>query len=345
MFLVSFSKTQRDFLESNRIEFYIYYFSRDLILKVAEMSRRRIIRKVKNTDAVKCYKCDKTFSAERYLVIHQEKIPDCDKELKCNKCKKIFKTHSHLNSHLNRKTPCAPEEVPVIKGDNEENRCKYCSGTYCNRQSLKRHYKTCSAKDNPTSLIELVKSQNNKIDQLTKTVEQLQNGNIIVNQTYNDNRVTNNIIMIGFGNEDLKRIVGTELAAQFLLDHKAEGVVPKLVEYLHCNPENPELQNVYMSHDDDEVAVVFGRSDTKDELTWIYEKAEIVSKQLIDNVNGIYLTGGFPSEEILELENAELDRSTIQIMKDSKNKKAIDENIEKVNDVLKAARTLHPKDE
>lgn len=86
----------------------------------------------------------------------------------CHICKKSFRDAYELRRHLNRKEPCAPNLVPVIKNDNSKNMCKFCGKTYSSIYSLKRHQKVCvmvMAK-NPRLMLNYVLHRDQEIEQL-----------------------------------------------------------------------------------------------------------------------------------------------------------------------------------
>ena len=96
-----------------------------------------------------CKKCKKSFKQERYLKQHQNRINPCLSEYRCQKCNKKFQSASLLKRHEGRITPCAPASIPVITGDNEENKCHLCGNTYASTSNLKRHKKTCKMTSSP----------------------------------------------------------------------------------------------------------------------------------------------------------------------------------------------------
>ena len=299
------------------------------------MSKRRIVRKIKNAKPYQCEKCDKRFKDSRSLAIHNNKVPDCDEEHICDKCGQLFPEKRYLQSHLKRKTPCAPDTVPVISEDNEDNTCYKCNKTYANKYSLKKHQSICKA--NPQVLLQLINKQQEEIELLKQN-----QGNIVVNQTYNDNRVMNNTVVVVFGKEDLQQIIGTELAAKLLLDHDIDEVIPKLIAHVHCNEDLPQYQNVYIPGDDASTALVYGRQGNNS--TWVRKDATDVSKQLIANAKQVYLPEGHPNDDILKLSD-DTRIKTFDFWKHTNRveskEETVDARVEDVKNVLKSASQFH----
>ena len=157
-------------------------------------------------NSLKCDKCNKTFSEERYLKQHISRRIPCDAVHKCIKCNKIFKSAQHLRNHKNRKNPCMPDTIPIIDLKQDENKCKYCGNDYYSKYTLKRHIKSCPMKNNQSYLIGLVEKLTEKIDRLE------QNRNIQpVQQTVNNvqniqNNMYVNVTICSFGSEDLSKL-------------------------------------------------------------------------------------------------------------------------------------------
>lgn len=97
----------------------------------------------------------------------------CQKSFICNKCEKMFTTAYGLRKHKNKKTPCIPNEVPVININSNENKCTYCERYYSNNYSLKRHTGTCPMKNNQTVMFQMIATLFEENKQLREKNDQL----------------------------------------------------------------------------------------------------------------------------------------------------------------------------
>ena len=207
---------------------------------------------------------------------------------KCDICDKIFKHKNDYNRHMQRKNPCAPNNTILHQkthsekntmqlqkqdsahspahfalgnGQNvkEETMCCYCGKKYARKWVLRRHYDTYEGKrkrdeDRERIYQELLA----KMDDMEAEMKEFKKGpKKIVNNTQNNNNIQNNIKLVAFGKEDMKKL-------------KHDDVVPLLrgyytpvhmTEFMHFNPDRPEYHNVYISNIKDKYAMVFNGTE------------------------------------------------------------------------------------
>ena len=232
-----------------------------------------------------CEKCNKTFKDIKYLKQHQNKRVPCDSTHICKKCGVEFTTAYNLRKHHNKKLPCVPTEVPVLDPTNSENKCKFCGNNYATPYSLRRHQSTCPMKDNQTALIQLVLNKLDKMEEENKELKQ-QLKIQPMNQTVNNNNLTVNqnlyvnVTICNFGNEDLSKL--DQQGVIDLLKGQVEDFMPKMIEYIHANPNHPEFHNVFYDPVRKKALVFTQNKDNK--LTWQFEDIERVSKLLTEKI-------------------------------------------------------------
>ena len=250
------------------------------------MSKRRVIRKVKREVVFTCDKCDKSFSGEQYLKSHQAKNPDCDIGFECEKCEKSFPNNSKLQSHLKRKTPCAPEEVPVIENDNPTNKCYLCNKELSSKSSLNRHIKSCATSG---SVLTLMK----RLDRMQTSIDSQIAQPVVNNNTINLQQNNFNIVVMGFGKEDLSMLDVQEIK-RLVMDN-AQQFIPMMIEKIHVNPEHPERRNIFYNSPTNNAMVFIEEGGNK---TWkIRDMTDLsvelttkVKKHVINNqeLNGLF---------------------------------------------------------
>ena len=245
---------------------------------------------------LKCENCGKKFEQERYLRQHKNKRTPCTKKFVCTKCDKQFPTSSKLQAHKNRKNPCVPNEIPVIKGDNEENRCQFCNKTYSNAYSLKRHQnESCDTNKNMQVLLKKIEEQEEKIALLKENAllrEQLsQQSQTIINNTMNihqNNYV--NVTICSFGSEDFNKLDASKVMQ--LLRGQVKDFMSKMIEYIHANPDHPERHNVFYDPVRKKAIVLVPISDT--EMSWQTRDFREVSDILTDKIKDHVAPGNGP---------------------------------------------------
>jgi hypothetical protein len=156
--------------------------------------------------------------------------------------------------------------------------CKYCRKQFTTSTSMHRHVRlSCNVKKEEDSkkdkiyerLLELEK-KSEKIDVLEKentllkmkvtamekksrVVKNIHNGEMNINQG-TINNTTNQIVLVGYGQEDLSKLGKNELIKIFQNGYNS---TLKLTEAVHFNPKYPEHHNIYISNIKDKYAMMF----------------------------------------------------------------------------------------
>lgn len=240
--------------------------------------------------SLKCEKCKIKFGTIQNLENHLKKKIPCDRILKCNKCDKTFNHKGHLTAHQNRKTPCEP-----IQGDptkrTPENACHFCYKKFKSKYSLKNHFGVCKIKNGGMALlfkkVERLERENKEMkEQITKSDTKM-----IVNGGYQNQHITQNIetqnivnhtnttfnftlINFGEGQEEIVKILAQEIE-KLRLDSRDDIPYIKqvkdriigLVMQVHRNPEQKELQNIYVTDPESPKDNAFFYEDGKWKIT------------------------------------------------------------------------------
>lgn len=257
---------------------------------------KKVYRMKKTVGQYKCEKCERTFIEERFLTKHLNRKTPCDKTFPCSKCGKVFKEERMLNNHLDRKNPCVPDSIPVVTIDNLENKCHYCGKTYSNVYNLKRHVSTCDKDRNMIYVMEklLEKQQNAFSEQINQLQQQLISHGIAPVTNNITNNVQQNLYMnvtiCSFGNEDLSQL-DTSKVMQLLRGH-VKDFMSKMIEYIHANPEHPELHNVFYDPVRKKAIVLVPISET--EMSWQTRDFREVSDILTDRIRNHVAPGNGP---------------------------------------------------
>ena len=94
-----------------------------------------------------------------------------------------------------------------------------------------------------------------------------------------NNGIVNNIILVGYGNEDLKKLSKTDIL-KILQSGYCSTI--KLTEAVHFNPKHPEYHNIFISNMKDKYAMMF------DGKNWtLTTKEDLINKIYEDKKNYI----------------------------------------------------------
>lgn len=214
----------------------------------------------------------------------------------CNNCKKEFKRKANLTYHQ-KKRVCNGK----IYG------CKYCDNKFTTKNNMYRHMKhNCAVKKEEEcnkreiykkllvmqTQIDLLEEKSKKLEKENSELKRnIKNSKVINNVTNNINHGTiNNIILVGYGNEDINKIDKKEI----LKDIKSGFYsTVKLTNTIHFNPKYPEYHNVYISSMKSKYAMMYDGNDwtliTKEELIdKLYnEKKDYIEENLDEFVNSL----------------------------------------------------------
>ena len=232
---------------------------------------------------------------------------------KCDKCNKLFQRKANLNYHISNTVcytdidadTNANENIVIDKDGN--NICKFCNKIFTTQPSLSRHINhTCKIKkidDEQKDMIlkKLIKieQENEKLKQITcvlqkkqhdtekenkelkqevkklkKSIHNAHNQNVsVICNNITNNGMINNILLVGYGMEDMKKIDKKEILKSL---HKGFFSSVCLTKSVHFNPKYPEYHNVFISNIKNRYAMMYSDGKwiltTKDDLiNQIYE--------------------------------------------------------------------------
>ena len=203
----------------------------------------------------------------------------------CTDCKKEFTTKANLNYHIKHKS--------CKNGDKVQ--CKYCEKTFTSAISMYRHIRnSCKEKkeeDNNKHKIyekllelqrevETLSELKNEVKILKEKSIQLEKDNIKLkkqvkqrNNTINNgimaNKIDtiNNIMLVGYGQEDISKIDKKDILKGIKSGFYS---TVKLTDTIHFNPKYPAYHNVYISSMKNKYAMMYDGNDwtlvMKDEL-------------------------------------------------------------------------------
>lgn len=191
--------------------------------------------------------------------------------------------------------------------------CKYCCKTFSRETNMYRHMRNnCRVKKeedgkrkdiyqrllNLEEKCHLLENNNNNLRKKVVMFEQNINNTVnidnSVNNVSNTNNINkgtiNNIVLVGYGNEDMKKIPTNDIIKAI-----ESGFLSaiKLTETIHFNPRFPEYHNIYISNMKDKYAMKYDGKDwsliVKEELIdKIYEdKKNFIEENFDDFINSL----------------------------------------------------------
>lgn len=271
--------------------------------------------------SLKCEKCGIIFGTIQNLENHLRKKIPCDRILKCNKCDKTFKHKGHLTAHQNRKTPCEPIQGDPTK-QTPKNTCHFCYKKLSSKYSLKNHFGVCKIKNGGMALlfkkVERLERENKEMkEQITKSdTKMIVNGgyqnqnntqNIETQNIANHINTTFNFTLINFGEgqEEIVKILAKEIQ-KLGLDGREDIPYIKqvkdriigLVMQVHRNPEQKELQNIYVTDPKSPTDNAFFYEDGKWKIT---DWGKLNSKVLRNLYNNLEISKLHKKEDKLEV--------------------------------------------
>jgi len=239
---------------------------------------------------------------------------------KCIRCGYTSNYKNNMKTHINRKKLCESiiENIPrqqlklifskniekfiyegfLEKKKEKEYKCQYCSNIFTTSSNLNKHNRICKFReDKEDKIIDFIKNQTKKYEkhikmleirekereekwekrelllknEISKLLEKVEKPNItnIQNQ--------NNIFINNHGNENLDYINSTVINNLINIPY---GALPKLVKYIHFNPEHPENQNIKITNKKLPYASVY-----KDSKWILTDKKEVIDNMLNKGFN------------------------------------------------------------
>ena len=191
----------------------------------------------------------------------------------CPKCKKVIVSKVNLNYHI---------ENDLCKVTNFE--CEYCDKRFTTKQSRDRHIKnSCKKKQEIDNNIIDQRDKQEILDMLLKMKDEMDtikqenrdlkkyvktnkggtvnnSANNVINGDVNisNNVVNNNIVLVGYGKEDLSKVDHADLLKGISMGFNS---TLKLIDTVHFNPKYPEFHNVYISSMKNKYAMMYDGND------------------------------------------------------------------------------------
>ncbi|VBB18935.1 hypothetical protein YASMINEVIRUS_1467 [Yasminevirus sp. GU-2018] len=243
----------------------------------------------------KCPNCDAEFSKKDRYDYHVKNNACKEKNFVCKFCDKKFATKTSMYRHV------------------REN-CKVKKQTEIEKEGILEKLLEENVENNKR--IERLEKENKKLKQQMKRVVKNTATTNIVNNTKNltNNNCTtninkgtiNNIILVGYGQEDLTKIDKSEVLKALKRGYFS---TIKLTESVHFNPKHPEYHNVYISNMKDKYAMMFDGDEwtltTKEDLiNKIYEdKKNYIEENLEEFVDSLPISRKKALERWLETDD------------------------------------------
>jgi hypothetical protein len=207
--------------------------------------------------------------------------PEDDKH--CFSCGKTFIRKNDYERHKRRKTPCLIQKIP--ENDTELNRCKFCNKAYKHNYTLTRHYKTCVIKNGGMDILvnkvkreeeieqakiiqnmmSMMKTMEKKLDEQSKTINELLDKNHLSN--YTQNNAPHN-----FNNTTINNYL-TPNVQNLILDPKTidnySNLSYAVLDHIYFNPCRPENHSFYISNKKEKELMVYTNQGLlKPDLAW-----------------------------------------------------------------------------
>lgn len=189
--------------------------------------------------------------------------------------------------------------------DNDAIECTYCNKIFSTKSNLKRHHKLyCDGiktekikeltykklMDEMNNMRMAMKKQQTEIIKLKKNGSDKPQNSISLGDNSTQNitttvqNIANDIKIVAFGKEDLYSLLTDDEVKRYL--NKGYQSVYELIDYLHFDPNRPEMHNVYISNIKDPYALKF------DGERWRTVEKDDVIDQLFDD-KACYLNSMF----------------------------------------------------
>jgi len=169
-------------------------------------------------------------------------------EFACSVCEYTSVKKSDITRHIKKKQSCGPGIKEIIEIPTKFE-CEYCKKPLATFYGLLRHKKLyCKQKE---KIIEAkIKEQEKKIKEQEKKIKELEKINdkpTTVNITNNINKVIYNNIN-NYNNTSLDKL--TDKVYDKIIKDADEPyqIIPRLIKYIHCNPDIPENHNIRISN-------------------------------------------------------------------------------------------------
>ena len=209
----------------------------------------------------KCSKCDKEFTSKQNLVYHENKKV-CDRMGKniCSFCERQYSTPFSLCRH--KKTCKKKNKKDEDRSDKTDD--KTCDEikeerTTYNDGDIKEIFERLLKLEQENNVLkkELNEKNNAQNTQNVKKVVKNTKNTQNINNTQNTNNGTinnNNIILVGYGKEDMSKIDYDDIIKSVSYGFNSPL---EMIDTVHFNPKYPEFHNVYISNMKNEYAMKY----------------------------------------------------------------------------------------
>jgi hypothetical protein len=228
-----------------------------------------------------CDECEKEFRSQQNLDYHIFKKACKISTCYCKYCNKGFTAKTNMYTHI--RNSCREKKK---EDDDRENILERLVKLEEKNKQLEKDHEE----------IEKLKKQNKKIvkeNEKLKKIVKIDNSiktNNINNGTINNNNNNLNVILVGYGKEDMSKINKNDMLK--ILQYGYDSTL-HLTNRVHFNPELPEYNNIYISNMKDKFAMMFDGKDwiltmKEDLIQKIYDdKRSYIETNLDDFVNSL----------------------------------------------------------
>ena len=216
-------------------------------------------------------------------------------EFSCKHCNKQFKSYQSRWNHINKfHSSMVREKVSESKDVGKEKvskskvtlyECRYCDKIYKHKQTRFAHEKNCKECENNDKLINIVREQNNQIQELKdmllkalkihpKTLQKINNQ---LNNCNNNNGVINNYYL-QLGNEDLNKLMSPKEKKSIL--NLNANCINELIKKIHISPDKKykKCKNVYITNLQNDIGYMYDEKKNK----FVAVKKDDLLQKLID---------------------------------------------------------------
>jgi hypothetical protein len=221
-----------------------------------------------------CNKCGEKFMKKSTYIDHINRKRACDKDINYVLEKAINNTNSSIVNYNKNKI-----DNSVVKKCLEENKCPYCEKVFYKKSNVIQHMKErCKEikkieeeKQTIFDKLKELEEKNNKLEEEVKKLkgDTIQNLNLVSNSNIinrnsnnntqiNSNNNTQNIMMVGYGKEDMSKFSKNDIIKAL---RRVYGSPIELTKLIHFNPEHPEYHNIYIPKMNEKYAMAYMNND------------------------------------------------------------------------------------
>ena len=206
--------------------------------------------------AFECTTCNKKFASKQCLTNHNAKNKCKVYDIACESCKKTFASEPSMKRHM--RTSC---KAIIIHAQNKKN---ILDELIRSKEELEKQFLTLKYASDQTN-IEICKLRKQNVSLKQKMVKLEKKSIKTINTTHITNEIVNNgtvngvvnntnIMLVGYGNEDMTKIDQNDILKAF---HEGFFSSTALTKSVHFNPKYPEYHNVFISNIKDRYAMMY----------------------------------------------------------------------------------------